>query len=1022
MDKKFTQAGRMVRVRFSQLGEDDLLLDQFNGTEAVSELFCFDLELLAELPLAAGLSFAKVVGQPITVTCALPEGGERKWHGLVRRFHRGLPVQGPDGALSFVRFRAEMVPHLWLLTKRTTCRIVQNKSVPDVLHLLFQGLAVDWSGLHGEYPRRQYVTQYCESDYAFACRLMEEEGISFSFRHDGEQDVLVLSDQTPGSANLPGPGTVHLDPNAEYAIQGPDCVWNWESSQELASGKFVLWDYLYQLADKNLGPDPQEIPAQPIAVGTAKHTFALAGNTEHLEVFDPPGRHAHHFSLGPTPDFTSHEFQELYGHVGGPIGARKNHWARLSVEREMAATLSCSGRGSCRQFNAGARFTLHSQLAAFDGSGDYLLTRVQHTANMNGTYTKSDPTTPTYTNEFVCLPVALTYRPPLRTPKPRIAGVQSAIVTGTPGEDVTTDAYGRVQVQFHWDRTATTGIHNQYGRPVTTFNYWPGPQEGQPTTSSCWVRVAQLRAGRKHGTQFIPRLGEEVAVTFHEGDPDQPLILGSLYNVVNQPPFPLPTHSLNSGWKSHTVGDKLSQFNGLRYDDTPGHELIQLHGARDILFESVNDTTLNVAGNYTINVGQTYTVKYGTLVGLQAPGDPAPKEPWQWSLPDGGPIQASVGKNLGLVYGESTSSVTGLAAALVFGNQFNYVVNPLSWLQEVAPNLMTVLAPIMGLAAGYNAWILGPALTMVSNANVVVQLGPSITVNVPTAGATAFRAFVAAAALLSTGEMLAFGGVGNQLSANWASGDTAEKAAGYSLTAGTGVFGVAMIGTMYQMMKFLYKDAAMQAATTAVKDAVSSKLMGLSEMVLGGAAQVAAPPVAPPPPAPPPQPTVQSCSGPYVLSAVGCSVNSSNGIQFRNQQQSAPGTTATINLGVGLLGGMQLSHSDPVQLPQLSLDNQGLTLQAGAPGAGSQISVTATGITLSFGPPNAGASIKLDSKGITLQVGPTNKIWLSTLSLILKGKILSLGTDGGTLVVNTANLLETVSGNVNRVGNMASMV
>jgi type VI secretion system secreted protein VgrG len=282
------------------------------------------------------------------------------------------------------------------------------------------------------------------------------------------------------------------------------------------------------------------------------------------------------------------------------------------MEQAVAASLRCEGASDCRHFTAGHRLRIDTRVPEFDGKGDYILTAVTHAGDLTGVYTdRGKVAGDHYINQFECLPAAVPYRPARRTPKPVIAGLQTAVVVGTSGTDINTDAYGRVQVQFFWDRSGQHGLNYQNGDPASAFNYWPG---SDPATRSCWLRVAQAWAGRNFGAQFVPRLGQEVVVGFLEGDPDRPLILGSLYNYINQPPFPLPARNHLSGIKSHSPGGSEQQYNGLSFDDQKGKEIVQIHAEKHLILNAEGNLVLNVGGDVIFNINGREQYMHGNPI------------------------------------------------------------------------------------------------------------------------------------------------------------------------------------------------------------------------------------------------------------------------------------------------------------------------------------------------------------------------------------------------------------------------
>jgi type VI secretion system secreted protein VgrG len=234
------------------------------------------------------------------------------------------------------------------------------------------------------------------------------------------------------------------------------------------------------------------------------------------------------------------------------------------MEQEAMGSLQIAGESNCGHFVPGFQFTLTRHV---DANGPYLLTRVEHDAKLGGNYRSGEDLTFDYHNRMACIPTLLPYRPPQVTSKPVIAGTQTATVVGPAGEEIFCDKYGRIKVQFHWDR-----------------------QGKKNADSSCWIRVAQVWAGMGWGAFFWPRAGHEVVVAFEEGDPDQPLIVGSVYNAENMPPYPLPQQNMVSGVKSSSVrGDAHEHFNAIIFDDEKGREHLAIHSERNMSFNTEFD-------------------------------------------------------------------------------------------------------------------------------------------------------------------------------------------------------------------------------------------------------------------------------------------------------------------------------------------------------------------------------------------------------------------------------------------------
>ena len=535
----YLQINRPMRIR-TPLGPEILLLESLTGHEAVSEPFNLHVELVALKEVA--ISFEKVLAQPVAIEVSLPDAsGVRYFHGIVSElFER-------DSDKTFTRFEAKIVPKFWFWTQRSQSRIFQQMSVPEILAVVLDGLDVR-QDLSGVYPSRDYCVQYQESDFAFASRLMEEEGIFYYFIHLADKHEMVLADNV---ASLP---PVSSTPMAIYGqIEDtpprPMQVTAWKKGQRVCPVKHTLWDYSFELAGQNLEA-VRRVPS-PAKVGTVDHKLDVGDDS--LEVYEYPGGFAKWFD-GVAPgggdraaDLTN-IFQENQRNV------------RLRAETSAVRSISIEGQGNCGNFSAGSKFTLVRHPNA---DGEYYLVRVEHEARCNTPY-RSGGESPEigYRNQFQCLPIAMAYRPPRRTPKPTIPGPQTATVVGHKGQSSFLDKYGRVKVQFHWDRQ--------------------GKNDGN---SSCWVRVGQVWAGARWGAFFWPRVGHEVIVAFEDGDPDQPLVVGSVYNGKNMPPLTMPDSSAACGIKSCSIGgDPTCHYNCIIFHDTPNDEHLQVHSEKHEAF------------------------------------------------------------------------------------------------------------------------------------------------------------------------------------------------------------------------------------------------------------------------------------------------------------------------------------------------------------------------------------------------------------------------------------------------------
>ena len=568
---KYSQADRPMAVT-TPLGPDVLLLQQFSGSEFLSRLFRFQLGLLAES--STDIAFDQVLGQSVTVTLQMPDGSSRYINGIVNKFSQGEQVSSPMGKDFFTRYQAEIVPQLWLLTRKAQSRIFQQIAVPDILKQVLTGLSVDYQ-LQGTYKPRDYCVQYRETDFNFASRLMEEEGIYYYFTHADGSHKMVVADTPMSHPDVPG-ATTAIYEVIEGGLRKEDRVHSWEKRQEIRSGKYTLWDQCFELPGQNLEAIKPVLAS--VQVGTVSHALKVAGNDK-LELYDFPGGYAQRFDgITPGGSDRASDIQNIFQDNARTTAIR--------MQQETTPALSIAGQSTCRQFTAGHKFTLDRH---FNANGAYVLTQVGHSATMGDTYTTGSDTSPIYENTFECIPTALPFKPTQTTPRPTVEGTQTAVVVGNPGDEIFTDKYSRVKVQLPWDRQ---GQHD--------------------ANSSCWARVGTLWAGKQWGMIHIPRVGQEVILAFEEGDPDRPIIVGSVYNAEQMPPYELPANMTQSGIKSRSSkGGTPANFNEIRLEDKKGSEQLFIHAEKNQDIEVENDETHWVGNDRkkTIDRDETTHVK-----------------------------------------------------------------------------------------------------------------------------------------------------------------------------------------------------------------------------------------------------------------------------------------------------------------------------------------------------------------------------------------------------------------------------
>jgi len=556
VDAIFTQENRILKIT-TPLGPDVLLLAGLSGQEAVSSLFQFHLDLLAEN--RRQINFEDLLGKKVGIEVVLPDEKSRYFNGYLNSISQGARDQ------RFTHYRAEMVAQFWFLTRNTQSRIFQHVNVPDILKQVLQGLDVAFE-LKGVYQPRDYCVQYRESDFNFASRLMEEEGIYYFFKHTADTHKMVLADMPQSHVDL---GKIPYE-ELGGGTRDEERIHRWEKVQDLRSGKYTLWDHCFELPNKHLEAEKAVIDS--VSAGTVTHKLKVSGNDK-LEIYDYPGGYAQRFDgVDAGGGDNTSELQKIFDDNQRTVAIR--------MQQETLPALVINGASSCRQLVSGHKFTLANH---FNANGSYVLTSVSHVAHQGvgtgGGATEGDSH---YSNVFTCIPFALPYRPLRSTPRPFVHGSHTATVVGPAGEEIFTDKYSRVKVQFHWDRRGKNDAD-----------------------SSCWVRVGTPWAGGNWGMIHIPRIGQEVIVDFLEGDPDQPIVVGSVYNADQMPPYKLPDHKTQSGVKSRSsLKGGSSNFNELRFEDLKGEELIYFHAEKNKLAEVEVDSHELVGNDRHKHVGR----------------------------------------------------------------------------------------------------------------------------------------------------------------------------------------------------------------------------------------------------------------------------------------------------------------------------------------------------------------------------------------------------------------------------------
>ncbi|MCK5272084.1 MAG: type VI secretion system tip protein VgrG, partial [Sedimentisphaerales bacterium] len=513
---KLTQAGRVAGIA-TPLGEDELVLQSLHGEEQLGRPFRYELELLSE---NTQINLTDLVGQNVTVWLQLSKEDTRYFNGFVSRAYQ------TDAGGSMARYRATVVPWLWFLTRTSDCRIFQEMSVPDIIKEVFRGHGfTDFDEqLSGEYREWEYCAQYRETDFNFVSRLMEQEGIYYFFKHEDGKHTLVLADAISTHEAYPKYEEIKYRAHGKGHSQG-QYIQDWTFEMSVQPGSCALCDYDFKNPKNELR-----------VISSVERDHAAA----QFEIFDYPG------------EYTESADGEAY--------------ARIRIEELQTQHTVVRANSDARGVCTGCTFTL-TDFPREDQNQEYLITSVNFQINSDVLRPgEQGESSPVFSCTFNAMDAGQPFRPSRITPRPTIAGPQVAVVVGPSGEEIHTDEYGRVKVQFPWDRQ---GIKDE--------------------NSSCWIRVSQSWAGKNWGAMIIPRITQEVIVEFLEGDPDRPIITGRVYNADNMPPYDLPDNKTMSTMKSNS--SKGGQgFNEIRFEDKTDEEQIFVHAQKNQDVRVQNDS------------------------------------------------------------------------------------------------------------------------------------------------------------------------------------------------------------------------------------------------------------------------------------------------------------------------------------------------------------------------------------------------------------------------------------------------
>jgi type VI secretion system secreted protein VgrG len=577
----------------SPFGDDVLLLTELRGEEGISRLFRFEVDLLSEDP---ALDFDTIIGKNVTIRVNQPDHTDRFFNGIVSRFSQSGSTD------TFTAYRAEVVPWLWLLTRTSDCKIFQQLAAPDIIQAIFAtyGMSNFRNNLSGTYPVLDYCVQYRETDFNFVSRLMEEYGIFYYFEHTNGVHTLVMADSNAAFSACPGQSTVRYQTTLGATRTDEDIVTGFTQSREMRAAKASLMDFNFETPPLNLQVNVDSVLPPPAGMA--------------FEHYDYPGNY-------------------MVRDVGEVL-------ATVRIEEEEALTSLTSGAGNCRSFTSGYTFDLIEHPRG-DTNQTYVLRSVEHRASES--YETGDVSGFRYSNRFACLPLNVRYRAERVTPKPVIQGLQTAVVAGVPGEEIYVDSYGRIKVQFHWDRFGT-----------------------RDENSSCWIRVAQTWAGKRWGFVFLPRIGMEVLVGFLEGDPDKPMIMGCVYNADQIQPYDLPTYKTRSVIRTDTTKGG-GACNQIHFEDLAGAEEFYMHASNDFNIHVKHDRHETIEGQRHLEVYKDRLESLGASTYRKVTKDDVGEIGQDLSRKIGGDLQVDAGGNVNEQAGMNINLKAGMNVVVEAG-------------------------------------------------------------------------------------------------------------------------------------------------------------------------------------------------------------------------------------------------------------------------------------------------------------------------------------------------------------------
>lgn len=619
-----SQQSREVEIS-TPLGKDVLLLISMSGSEELGRLFEYRLELAST---NHQIKAADIVGQNVSIRLDLPAGETRYFNGFVSSF-----TQAPASD-RLARYRATVVPWLWFLTRCADCRIFQEKTVPDIVKQVLKdrGYTDLQDALSSSYSTWDYCVQYRETDFDFISRLMEQEGIYYFFKHADGKHTMVLADSPSAHEAYPKFEEIKYRP-PDDRVGDEEYITDWIVQTRVQPGAYALNAFDFENTKKDL---------------RSRAKVGREHEAADFEIYDYPGN---------------------YTETGQGDGYARRRIEELQAQYEVA-----TGRSDARGICTGYTLSLAEHPRA-DQNREYMTTSAEYKMDMGEFYTVGGGSGECdYSVSFTAIDAKQPFRSPRTTPKPSIAGPQTAIVVGPSGEEIYTDKYGRVKVKFHWDRYSKADEN-----------------------SSCWIRVAQVWAGKNWGAIYTPRIGQEVIVEFLEGDPDRPIITGRVYNGQVMPPYGLPSNKTMSTLKSNSSkGGK--GFNEIRFEDDKGNEQIFIHAEKDEDVRIKNDAKEWIGKDRHLIVKGDQLEEVGGDKHLTVKGDQNEKVSGSVSLDAGMDLQQKVGMKHALEAGMDVHIKGGMKVVIEAGLQLS--LKAAGGFVDIGPAGVAISGPMVMINSG----------------------------------------------------------------------------------------------------------------------------------------------------------------------------------------------------------------------------------------------------------------------------------------------------------------------------------